>query len=305
MSTNKFERAYSIKEVAKRLNIPSGTIRQWEKDLQGLLIIPRTKQGARFYTEKEIALLKKIKEMREKNIGKEMIRTLLERHLNEEANPPVENAIVVAENGRKEEKENSVILHPSYMEKLQPIIESFKHEMMVEIKKEMNLKQQEMLKELKEHLSSSSLHTIRELSKSIQRSNMKRKNDKEEITGKIKEVSELYSESFETLLNEVAKSSKQSSEKIEKKLSENTKALSKENKNMLNKVFNSVAEAKNEVKEIAMFFDMKQEELIQQLDDLKESTEEIRQREEVFQQMMANFREAAAAKAKKKWWQIW
>lgn len=81
MTDTQFMKAYTIKEVSKKINVPSGTIRQWEKDLSGLLIIPRTKQGARFYTDMEIELLLKIKQMRDKNLSKEMIRDLLQMHM--------------------------------------------------------------------------------------------------------------------------------------------------------------------------------------------------------------------------------
>ena len=46
MNNRQILRAYSINEVSKRINTPTGTIRQWEKDLEGLLVIPRTQQGA-------------------------------------------------------------------------------------------------------------------------------------------------------------------------------------------------------------------------------------------------------------------
>ena len=82
MHNRQILRAYSIKEVSQRINTPTGTIRQWEKDLNGLLVIPRTQQGARYYTDNEIKMLKKIKEMREQNVSRGMIRSLLEKHLN-------------------------------------------------------------------------------------------------------------------------------------------------------------------------------------------------------------------------------
>ena len=85
MNNRQILRAYSINEVSKRINTPSGTIRQWEKDLEGLLVIPRTQQGARYYTDNEINILHKIKEMRSQNISKGMIRSLLEKHLQKEA----------------------------------------------------------------------------------------------------------------------------------------------------------------------------------------------------------------------------
>src|SRR6476659_3840087 len=82
MNNKQIVRAYSINEVSQKLNIPTGTIRQWEKDLNGLLTIPRTQQGARYYTENEIKTLAKVKEMREQNVNKGMIRNLLGKYLN-------------------------------------------------------------------------------------------------------------------------------------------------------------------------------------------------------------------------------
>ena len=61
MNNRQILRAYSINEVSKRINTPSGTIRQWEKDLEGLLVIPRTQQGARYYTDYENNIIHKIK----------------------------------------------------------------------------------------------------------------------------------------------------------------------------------------------------------------------------------------------------
>ena len=87
MKDNQILRAYSIKEVSRRINVPAGTIRQWEKDLNGVLIIPRSKQGARFYTEGEIAILKRIKERRDKNLSKEIIKDMLQKHLTQEKQP--------------------------------------------------------------------------------------------------------------------------------------------------------------------------------------------------------------------------
>ena len=91
MNNKQIVRAYSINEVSQKLNIPTGTIRQWEKDLNGLLNIPRTQQGARYYTDHEIMTLAKIKEMREQNVSKGMIRTLLAKYLNNGLEPHSES----------------------------------------------------------------------------------------------------------------------------------------------------------------------------------------------------------------------
>ena len=80
MNSRQMLRGYFIKEVSKKINTPIETIKQWEKDFNGLLVVPRTQQGARYYTNKEISLLNKIKKMCEQNANKEMIRSSLEKH---------------------------------------------------------------------------------------------------------------------------------------------------------------------------------------------------------------------------------
>lgn len=72
-----FLKAYTIKEVSKQIDVPEGTIRQWEKDFPKVLVIPRDEQNARYFTEFEIETLKHIRAMREKSISKKMINELL------------------------------------------------------------------------------------------------------------------------------------------------------------------------------------------------------------------------------------
>lgn len=72
-----FLKAYSIKEVANKIEIAEGTIRQWEKDFS--LDIPRNDGNARYFTEIEIETLEHIKTMREKNLSKAVIKDLLDK----------------------------------------------------------------------------------------------------------------------------------------------------------------------------------------------------------------------------------
>lgn len=82
-------KAYTIKEVSKLIDVPEGTIRQWEKDFPEVLIIPRDKQNARYFTDFEIETLKSIKTMRDKNLSKKMINDLLQKKADSEgSNPP-------------------------------------------------------------------------------------------------------------------------------------------------------------------------------------------------------------------------
>lgn len=77
-------KAYTIKEVSKTIDVPEGTIRQWEKDFPEILIIPRDGQNARYFTDFEIEILSSIKTMRDKNLSKKMINDLLQKRADSE-----------------------------------------------------------------------------------------------------------------------------------------------------------------------------------------------------------------------------
>jgi DNA-binding transcriptional MerR regulator len=78
-------KTYTIEEVSKQLNVPQGSIKRWEKSLKDVLIIPRTKQGARFYTENEISVLKNVKEMIENKTSIKKISKILKKQFIEES----------------------------------------------------------------------------------------------------------------------------------------------------------------------------------------------------------------------------
>lgn len=338
MTNSQIQRAYSIKDVSKKINIPTGTIRQWEKDLQGLLLIPRSKQGARFYTEKEIILLEKIKEMRANNLSKDMIRKLMTKHLENgsetssesfEASSPeaADNAIVATANV-------SAPAQNQRLEELYTAMEAYKQNMVSEIKNVIQANRNEMIEELKNEISQANLQTVQGISKSIQRTNEKRKAEIEELTHaisqaseltyesfetiseNIEKASELTSETFETLSKNIAKSSEDTFEKIVKtsegtfeKLSKQiiaSNTATKDNKTLLNKVSQNVKDTQKEIRTVTKSLHKDQEHFVDSMNqNIKELTEVIREREEAFHDMVSSFREAAAAKKKKKWWKIW
>ena len=64
-------KAYTIREASKKLTATPTKLKQWEKELQGIIVIPRTKTGARIYTEKELARMNKAKEQKREKAEKE------------------------------------------------------------------------------------------------------------------------------------------------------------------------------------------------------------------------------------------
>jgi DNA-binding transcriptional MerR regulator len=336
MNNKQIFRAYSIKEVSQIINIPTGTIRQWEKDLNGLLVIPRTQQGARYYTDHEIKILNKVKEMREQHVSKGMIRSLLDKHLNGDSNPPSEAFEMAVQPVQETPSQQSTDLQTNSMEAFYAAMETFKQDLLNEIKHEIAVNRNDLIDEMKNEFSSSSLVTVKEISKSLQRSNDKRKVEVHEITNMIMKASELTSETFATLSNDILndseatyeklskdilkgseatyeklsndilKGSEATYEKLSKRINQSNKLTERDNKKELERVTQTVMEAKDEIRSISEAFDSQQDFLIESLNELKQSQEEIKKREEIFQSMISSYREVATTKnSKQKWWQGW
>ena len=306
MTNKQIVRAYSINEVSQKLNIPTGTIRQWEKDLNGLLAIPRTQQGARYYTENEIKTLAKVKEMREQNISKGMIRNLLGKYLNHQSEPHSESLEMAIPPAPVVSNEASNEIQTANMDDFNAAIALFKQDLLQEFKNELFLSKKELMDDIKNEFSTSSLQTIKELSKSIQRSNDKRKGEVLELSNTIMKASEQTSETFETLSNDLLRSSEETYEQLSKQIHSTAKLAEKDSQRVFKKVAQTLNETKNQIRNVSQSFDDRQDYLIESINDLKQSQEEIRKREEIFQSMLTSYREVAAAKSKKKkWWQVW
>lgn len=71
------DKIYSIKDLSKMTGIKITTLRKYENDFD--LVIPRNEMGHRYYTDKEIAVYKQIKKMKDKGAGTELIKNILEK----------------------------------------------------------------------------------------------------------------------------------------------------------------------------------------------------------------------------------
>lgn len=139
-----FLKAYSIKEVSQKLDIPQGTIRQWEKDFKGILEIPRDKENSRYYTEIEIETLNNIKTMREKNLSKEIIKNLLENKPEEEKKKtPQPDVPVLRQTEITETLRNIHRSFETFPEIKEMIVSEIKDELRNEIKNEISTSIQE------------------------------------------------------------------------------------------------------------------------------------------------------------------
>ena len=69
---------YMIKEAAKLLSVEPHVLRYWEEELE--LNIERNEMGHRYYSEKDIRLLKEVKRLKENGISLKAIRNALKKN---------------------------------------------------------------------------------------------------------------------------------------------------------------------------------------------------------------------------------
>ncbi|WP_462406569.1 MerR family transcriptional regulator [Gracilibacillus sp. Marseille-QA3620] len=302
MKDNQILRAFSIKEVSRKINVPAGTIRQWEKDLTGVLVIPRSKQGSRFYTEVEIAILKRIKEMRDKNLSKDIIKEMLQKHLKDgqnlsnhaSSNPPSEASAPAASTSV------AVVEKPAEpkLEEFLHAMDAYKTQFMKEMSNEMRNNRNMMIEEVKKEISQGSIDTIKGLSKSIQRSSLKTNSELKKLSQNVSNSSERTSETVETLTRSIARSSEGAFESFSKRISE---AAADGYRELLSDLSSSVSEAQNEIKSVTEAIYQDREQYFETMNkELEQYRHDIKQREEAFQQMVTSFRDAAPTKEKEK-----
>ena len=146
---NEFERSYSVGEVSEKIDVPRGSIREWEDNFD--LEIPRNKDNHRYYTKKEIDILVEIKRLREKNVSKDIIRDLLNQvGINSEGSQQESNVPEVVSNPAA-----STVLQVESLEVLRTLqnqpeeikeffISELKPQMMDELRKELESRSKQL-----------------------------------------------------------------------------------------------------------------------------------------------------------------
>lgn len=87
METEGKKERYMIREAAKQVGAETHVLRYWEKELS--LEIPKNDMGHRYYTEKEVALLRQVKYLKDQGFHLKAIR-LLREHISEVAQMDME-----------------------------------------------------------------------------------------------------------------------------------------------------------------------------------------------------------------------
>ena len=66
---NQLKQLFTIQQLSLKLDIPKSTLRFWEKELDGIIVPTRTKGGQRRYALEHLAIIGKVKELREKGMS--------------------------------------------------------------------------------------------------------------------------------------------------------------------------------------------------------------------------------------------
>lgn len=288
-------KTYTLKEVSKKINTAPGTLRQWENDFDELLQIPRSKQGARIYTDLEIDLLLAIKQMSSGKVSKDMIRQTMLKRLEPDCIDISKTSVVtlgiISDTVTPTATDEDILKNADHFFEA---METYKKNFLNEVKDEIrSVVRKEVVEEVKKEISKGTFYTVKSLSDSIYKSTANTKAEIHELSETLEKASELTGDSLQYLSNSIANVSIETTEEIftlSKQLSETTEELS-HYVNVTNNEISNLTEAMSKDRE---FF----------IEERNNYRHEITQRELAFQQMLSSYRDVAAAK-EKKWWKFW
>jgi DNA-binding transcriptional MerR regulator len=287
-------RTFTLKEVSKKINVKPATLKKWEKDFEEYLDIPRSRQGARIYSQIELDLLLDIKQMYENKISTEMILQNLRTK-----DEPVENEIsespsslpIVSEVMPEVTNEEIAIKNA---DQFFDAMDNYKQNFLSEVKDEIrSVLRKEVVEEVKKEISKGTFYTVKSISDSIYKTSATTKAEIEELSEHIEKTAEQTTERLHYLSKSIVNASHETSEEIytlSKQLSESTEELA-----------HYVDITNTEIVSLSEVIEKDREDRGKERDQFRH---EITQREAVFQDLLTSFRDVAAAR-EKKWWKFW
>ncbi|WP_400241577.1 MerR family transcriptional regulator [Niallia sp. JL1B1071] len=310
-------KAYTIREASKKLTTTPTMLKQWEKDLQGIIMIPRTKTGARIYTEKEITLLHEVKNLyKEKRKTKEVKETLTmlinlpkkeeskdEKIVEQNENTPIE----VHE---KNTNDSLVSSYPYSVEQnfrlLLSSLENYKQDFLEEVKGEIrNGIKKEVLETITKEMKAGNEETIHHITDTVNKTQDKTTEHLEEFSELLHtntEKTAIEYEEIRTKIKKLSQISKAERKTYSKQWTSNDSSA-KEMKSMIENLSKSNEELNKTVAQL----NENDQYLIETLRlEREQLNKEIKQRERNFQELVQTFRHTAASHEKKRqWWKIW
>lgn len=289
-------RTYTLKEVSKKINVSSRLIKQWEKDLTGLIDIPRSKQGSRIFTNSQINQLLEINEWYKSFNDKEIIRDILQKQLkmNNSADSEMhQNSLsVVCEDpiSSLEKKEAPPNNTEDFIETMEHYIQTFINDVKNEIR---NTIQKEVIEIVRIGISKCTINSVEALSDVMNTSYTNIKADLKELSNTFNNASKQTREMLKAIEKSVIHQSVGTSEELH--------LLSQQFSKTTEELSHYIVITNNEINNLSEAYEKDRETYVEDLEQLRH---EIRQREIAYQTLLAGFRDAASTK-EKKWWKFW
>ncbi|MFS0776593.1 MerR family transcriptional regulator [Neobacillus sp. 3P2-tot-E-2] len=309
-------KTFTLKEVSKKINVKPATLKKWEEDLEEYLEIPRTKQGARIYSQVEIDLLLEIKQMFENKLSTSKILHILRGGTDKEDEVSEPEAIVTSEHieeisepeddiSEHSAQELAIVSHEGTPLSDEEIaiknaddffgaMDTYKQNFLNEVKEEIrNVLRKEVVDEVKKEIANGADYTVNTLSESINQSTASTKAELEELSDHLEKSAEQTTERLLYLSKSIVNASHETSEEIytlSKQLSQSTEDLA-----------HYVDITNSEIFNLSEAIEIDRLERGKERDQFRH---EITQREAAFQDLLTSFRDVAAAK-EKKWWKFW
>ncbi|MEH7249451.1 MerR family transcriptional regulator [Neobacillus niacini] len=278
-------KTYTLKEVSKKINVTSATLRKWEKELDEYLEIPRTKQGARIYSQVEIELLLEIKQLYQNKHSSATILQILR------GGPEPQELALVSQNVSKvAEKEIAIKNADEFFVAMDTYKQTFLNEVKEEIR---NVLRKEVVDEVKKEIINGAAYTVNSISETISQATATTKAELGELSIHLDKNIEQTTERLLYLSKSIVNASQETSEEIytlSKQLSESTEELA-----------HYVDITNTEIISLSEAFEKDREDRGKERDLFRH---EITQREAAFQNLLTSFRDVAVAK-EKKWWKFW
>ncbi|WHX98827.1 MerR family transcriptional regulator [Neobacillus sp. DY30] len=329
-------RTFTLKEVSKKINVKPATLKKWEEELEEFLDIPRTKQGARIYSQVEIDLLLEIKELHDMKLNTTMIlqslrgETDIEKviaELGEEINLPDEIVAEMNDEGSESEEkvsELSVDISEFEVELAEPETQELAiapQEVTPVTNEELAIKTADEFFDAMNQYKQTFLNEVKEEIRSVLRKEVVEEVKKEIADGAhytVNTISESINKSTETTKAEFQHLSghlEKNAEQTTERLLYLSKSIANASHETSEEIYTLSKQLSQSTEELAHYVDITNTEIYNlseaiEIDRLERGKErdqfryEITQREAAFQDLLTSFRDVAAAK-EKKWWKFW
>jgi DNA-binding transcriptional MerR regulator len=288
-------KTFTLKEVSKKINVKPAALKKWEEELEEIIEIPRTKQGARIYSQVEIDLLLDIKQIYENKQTTTMILQSFQTKEKPEnieiVEPPAPALPMISESIPEVTNEEIAIKNA---DEFFDAMDSYKQTFLSEVKDEIrSVLRKEVVEEVKKEISKGTYYTVKSLSDSIYKSSANTKAEIEELSENLEKTAEQTTERLHYLSKSIANASHETSEEIytlSKQLSDSTEELA------------HYVDITNT--EILSLSEVIEKDRLDRGIERDQFRHEITQREAAFQDLLTSFRDVAAAR-EKKWWKFW